>query len=262
MSHQSEISLRSALHDYFESTLCSSDPVARAAQVAWRLSCFEQGQRIATLIERMTHAVHNRRVLDVACAWGGHALAFAERGAQVVAGDLNDHQFSGLAAFCAERRLPVSLYVGSCESLPVADDSADIIIALELIEHIESVARFAKEIHRVLCPGGIAILSTPPRLRSVISREPHFNVPGLGILPFRLQRPVAERLLGRSYPYPIARQYSFAHSALRSFRAVGLSGEAILEGRLSKFLSFTGVTAKLGAELLWSYLVLRKRVPN
>jgi 2-polyprenyl-3-methyl-5-hydroxy-6-metoxy-1,4-benzoquinol methylase len=254
MNSSSVISLRPALQTYFDSTASGGNPTARADQVNWRLFCFDQGQRIASMVEQISGPVRNRRVLDVACAWGGHALALAERGASIVAGDLNDHNFSGLASFCAQRQLPVSLYVGSCEALPVASASCDILVGLELIEHIPSVERFAAEIERVLAPGGIAILSTPPRFRSIVSGEPHFNLRGIAALPFRLQRPVAERVFGRSYPYPITRQYSFASRALRPFRDAGLSGQAVLEGRLAKLLGATG----FGAELLWSYLVLRK----
>lgn len=251
-------SVRTALQGYFDTTARADSASARVEQVNWRLSCFDQGRRIVSMVEQASGPVRQRRVLDVACAWGGHAIAFAERGASVVAGDLNDHNFSGLATFCMAQQLAISLYVGSCEALPVADASVDVLVGLELIEHIPSVERFAGEVHRVLAPGGTAILSTPARLRSVVSGEPHWNLRGLAALPFALQRPTAERVFGRSYPYPITRQYSVASSALRPFRNRGMTGEAVVEGRLSTLFGATRLTANVGAQLFWSYLVLRK----
>lgn len=45
--------------------------------------------------------------------------------------------------------------------LPYADASFDIVTATEVIEHLEHFRRVVREIHRVLKPGGLCILSTP-----------------------------------------------------------------------------------------------------
>lgn len=47
------------------------------------------------------------------------------------------------------------------EALPYPDDSFDFVTATEIIEHLENLRQFLSEIHRVLRPGGICILSTP-----------------------------------------------------------------------------------------------------
>lgn len=51
------------------------------------------------------------------------------------------------------------------------DDSFDSIISFQVIEHIQDDERFLKEIHRVLKPGGIALITTPNRPYS-LSRNP------------------------------------------------------------------------------------------
>jgi ubiquinone/menaquinone biosynthesis C-methylase UbiE len=45
--------------------------------------------------------------------------------------------------------------------LPYADASIDIACTLEVVEHVEDQFAFARELHRVLKPGGMAIISTP-----------------------------------------------------------------------------------------------------
>jgi SAM-dependent methyltransferase len=45
--------------------------------------------------------------------------------------------------------------------LPYPDASIDIACSLEVIEHVEDQFAFARELYRILKPGGIAILSTP-----------------------------------------------------------------------------------------------------
>lgn len=46
-------------------------------------------------------------------------------------------------------------------ALPYADASFDVVTATEVIEHLEDFRRVLREIHRVLKPGGVCILSTP-----------------------------------------------------------------------------------------------------
>ena len=46
-------------------------------------------------------------------------------------------------------------------SLPYADGSFDVACSLEVIEHIKDQFAFARELHRVVKPGGIAVVSTP-----------------------------------------------------------------------------------------------------
>ncbi|HEY6089489.1 MAG TPA: class I SAM-dependent methyltransferase [Gemmatimonadaceae bacterium] len=45
--------------------------------------------------------------------------------------------------------------------LPYQDGSIDIACSLEVVEHVENQFEFARELYRVLRPGGIAIVSTP-----------------------------------------------------------------------------------------------------
>jgi SAM-dependent methyltransferase len=52
-----------------------------------------------------------------------------------------------------------------------ADNSFDSIVSFQVIEHIQDDRLFLKEIHRVLKPGGIALLTTPNRPMS-LSRNP------------------------------------------------------------------------------------------
>ena len=45
--------------------------------------------------------------------------------------------------------------------LPYADASIDIACSLEVVEHVENQFAFARELFRILKPGGVAIVSTP-----------------------------------------------------------------------------------------------------
>jgi len=51
------------------------------------------------------------------------------------------------------------------------DNTYDVVVSFQVIEHIENDALFLREIHRVLKPGGMALITTPNRSMS-LSRNP------------------------------------------------------------------------------------------
>lgn len=247
---------RDELERYFATTTTGADAATVAGQVAWRLACFDQGRHLAGYVEERYLPLDGRLALDCASGWGGHAAALAERGAHVVAADLDDHAHASLGRWARDRSVPIGPVRASCEVMPYPDACFDVVLALELIEHIPSPRRFATELARVMRPGAVCVLSTPPRLRSVVYGEPHWGLRGLALLPFALQGPVARRFFRRDYPFPIERQYALASSVARPFVRVGLEATPILEGRLGERLG--PGAGRAAAELLWSYVILNK----
>ncbi len=69
-------------------------------------------------------------------------------------------------------KYPAGKFVaGNLPPLPYADNSFNAVISFQVIEHIEDDRLFLKEIHRVLRPGGTALVTTPNRPMS-LSRNP------------------------------------------------------------------------------------------
>lgn len=93
---------------------------------------------------------------------------------------------------------------GSGEALPFDDDSFDAVVCVETIEHIRDPRALGREIIRVLRRGGACMITTPPRLRYLLRRDPHYGIPALLMLPDALQRFVATRILPHRENYDVA----------------------------------------------------------
>ncbi len=95
------------------------------------------------------------RVLDVGCGTG---LLLKELGGSCDAWGID---FSPLAInFCKERGLS-NVSQGSATNMGFPNDSYDVILLLDVLEHIEDDAAVVREIHRVLKPGGLGIIFVP-----------------------------------------------------------------------------------------------------
>src|SRR5512135_2716132 len=93
------------------------------------------------------------RALDLGAGQGALSHALKLRGCDVTAADVNTSQFKAEGVPCA--RLDLN------RPLPFADRDFDLVMAVEVLEHLESPRAFLREIHRVLRPGGLAVITTP-----------------------------------------------------------------------------------------------------
>jgi SAM-dependent methyltransferase len=93
------------------------------------------------------------RVVDLAAGSGYTSRRLKELGFDVVAYDIFTDQF-------VPQDIPITK-ADLNKPLAEADESADAILALEVIEHLENPRAFLRELARTLRPGGSLVLSTP-----------------------------------------------------------------------------------------------------
>jgi SAM-dependent methyltransferase len=103
------------------------------------------------------------QLLDLGCGLGGYSKVLAERGFDVRAFDVVPEYVER----ARELGVPAELYDG--ERLPLADDSVDTAILLEVIEHLEDPARLLGEARRVARRG---VLVTTPNCTQSFGRVP------------------------------------------------------------------------------------------
>jgi SAM-dependent methyltransferase len=99
-----------------------------------------------------------KRVLEVGCGAGIDLARFARGGAVVTAIDLAPVSVELAAQNLAQQGLTAELQVMDGESMAFPTACFDVVYAHGVLQYTPNAARMVAEIHRVLAPGGAAIL--------------------------------------------------------------------------------------------------------
>ena len=98
--------------------------------------------------------IQNPKILDVGCGTGGNLEMLAKFGAAEGV-DVSDEALE----FCRGKGLTV--HKGLAEKLPFADESFDVVTALDVVEHLDDDVAGLQEMYRVLKTGGKTLIFVP-----------------------------------------------------------------------------------------------------
>ncbi|MFM7630920.1 MAG: bifunctional 2-polyprenyl-6-hydroxyphenol methylase/3-demethylubiquinol 3-O-methyltransferase UbiG, partial [Alphaproteobacteria bacterium] len=98
-------------------------------------------------------------ILDIGCGGGLVAEPMARLGGQVTALDASEDSLMVARAHAASQGLTIDYRQGGPEDLP-PDASFDVVLALEVIEHVDDHMLFLETCAKLISPGGVLILST------------------------------------------------------------------------------------------------------
>jgi 2-polyprenyl-3-methyl-5-hydroxy-6-metoxy-1,4-benzoquinol methylase len=109
-------------------------------------------------------------VLDAPCGDGEVAIGLAKAGFEVSGVDIVSDLLPDAKASLGDRFRLADL----TGKLPWPDGAFDLVLSIEGIEHLENPSAFVREVHRLLRPGGIFLLTTP-NIASLRSRIRYFG---------------------------------------------------------------------------------------
>jgi len=115
--------------------------------------------------------VKSKTVLDVACGTGYGSNYLTKEAKEVVGVDISNDAINYAKNNYIKPNL--NFYNGDAINLPFLDESFDVIVSFETIEHIRKYDKFLNECWRVLRNGGLFICSTPNKKIS----SPHTKLP-------------------------------------------------------------------------------------
>lgn len=144
-------------------------------------------------IERAGIPIAGAAVLDLGAGLGTMSEELVLRGAHVIALEPGA-AWAALTRRRVERHgHPFQLIEGFGEDVPLPDASVDLVVSLQVLEHVKDPQKVLAEIWRVLKPGGSFYLACENYLAFL---EGHYRVPWFPLLP----KPIAAlylRALGR-----------------------------------------------------------------
>ena len=156
-------------------------------------------RRRAIVKERLA-AAPGERVLDVGCGPGFYCVELVEHVGQ--SGSLVGVDSSPAMLALAEGRCSgypnIELLEGGATSLPVADESFDAAISVQVQEYVADLDTSLAELHRVVRPGGrVAVFDVDWETLSIYSPDPERSARVLRAWDEHLANPALPQTLGR-----------------------------------------------------------------
>jgi 2-polyprenyl-6-hydroxyphenyl methylase/3-demethylubiquinone-9 3-methyltransferase len=100
------------------------------------------------------------RLLDIGCGGGLLSEPMARLGAKVVGADAAERNIPVARVHAEAQDLPIDYRHTTAEALVAGGESFDVVLAMEIVEHVADPAAFVATCHALLSPGGLMIAST------------------------------------------------------------------------------------------------------
>jgi 2-polyprenyl-6-hydroxyphenyl methylase/3-demethylubiquinone-9 3-methyltransferase len=100
------------------------------------------------------------RLLDIGCGAGILSEPLARIGGQVVAVDPSAANIAAAKLHAKENEVAVDYRTGTAEALADAGESFDVVLAMEVVEHVADVNLFVRRCADMVRPGGLMVVAT------------------------------------------------------------------------------------------------------
>lgn len=162
--------------DYYERQSLSPTTIGRFTRVR---------DKAIGLLAAQHGRTRTLKVVDIGCGAGTQCRLWAQLGHHVHGLDVNGPLIDVARQRAQAEQLMIDFDVGSATDLPYADESMDVSLLPELLEHVADWQSCLNEAVRVLKPGGLLYLSTTNWLCPV---QEEFNLPLYSWYPGFLKR--------------------------------------------------------------------------
>ena len=160
-------------------------------------------------------------MLDLGCGEGRHIFGVMEKFPDLKCIGLDPHiesldkAFEGLKFLESISNTKTNFLSGSAYSLPFSDDSFDLVVCSEVLEHLHDYKDAIKEINRVLKPGGQFLASVPAEFPEKICwllSEAYQNQPGGHLRIFKKNELIKE-VTEHNFSFESSQRFHSIHSA-------------------------------------------------
>ena len=153
--------LKARVHDFWQANPCGAK-FTRSAIGSREFFAEVEQHRYATEWHIPTvvgfERFRDRDVLEVGCGLGTDAVNFARHGARYTGVDLTEASIELVRGRFGLEGLTAELRTADAENLPFANECFDLVYSHGVLHHTPDTQRAINEVHRVLKPGGTAMV--------------------------------------------------------------------------------------------------------
>jgi ubiquinone/menaquinone biosynthesis C-methylase UbiE len=106
----------------------------------------------------------NYKILEVGCGIGSIVFELTTQGYDIIGRDISHEAI----AYGLEKYQDIKLEVQAAEEIQFENETFDIVLSFDLLEHLVKVDRHLSEVVRVLRPGGYYLFQTPCKYSNII----------------------------------------------------------------------------------------------
>jgi len=106
------------------------------------------------------NSLEGLRLLDIGCGGGILTEPLARLGAAVVGADPSERNIAVARQHAEQARLPIDYRCTTAEILAEAGEAFDVVLAMEVVEHVADVGLFIDLAASMVKPGGLMIVAT------------------------------------------------------------------------------------------------------
>ena len=100
------------------------------------------------------------RMLDIGCGAGILSEPLARLGAEMVGADPSEENIAVASAHAEDNGIEVDYCATTAEALAAAGETFDVVLAMEVVEHVNDVKEFVATCASMVKPGGLMIAAT------------------------------------------------------------------------------------------------------
>ncbi|CAA9890962.1 conserved hypothetical protein [Candidatus Methylobacter favarea] len=164
-------------------------------------------------------------IADIGCGAGVMSMMWAKQGHDVHGLDVNEALLAIAGQRAHEAGFDIEFCLGSATKLPWANETMDVCIAPELLEHVDEWKNCLTEFARILKPNGVLFISTSNKL---CPKQQEFNLPFYSWYPAVVKR-YCENLARTTRPdiagyakYPAVNWFSY-YQLRKEFLDMGMA---------------------------------------
>lgn len=110
--------------------------------------------------EKLAHPFEGLRILDIGCGGGLICEPMARLGATIVGVDASEKNINTASVHAQEQGLTIDYRATTAEALLAEGETFDVVLNMEVVEHVADVDSFVADCAAMVKPGGLMVIAT------------------------------------------------------------------------------------------------------